>query len=310
MTIDRAHRVLILLGSVFGALVMVSCGQDGGSNDPPTGDTRSSITQYQFTWTFDRDYRCGQFVNGDFWVVGPVTITAISPGWDGEKNGSMIDPLPQNLQGYDSRASYYDAGLTADRPADMPLTLQPGSSLVSTLGLESSHATYGRSFLRSAAVLTVLDTEPPDDAFRPPYAFGSKPLFRFSDVDISALPILTGTAATPDTSAYMGNFQRVWLDHMEEVANQDIHPVENMETYSLDCHGDTTYHDEGTVTVTNSATQVQGAGTNFTAADRDRYFGVVGTSALNDPQEDWNTPDGSAYRITAVDVPNQTLTLA
>jgi hypothetical protein len=94
MTIDRAHRVLILLGSVFGALVMVSCGQDGGSNDPPTGDTRSSITQYQFTWTFDRDYRCGQFVNGDFWVVGPVTITAISPGWDGEKNGSMIDPLP------------------------------------------------------------------------------------------------------------------------------------------------------------------------------------------------------------------------
>lgn len=80
--------------------------------------------------------------------------------------------------------------------------------------------------------------------------------------------------------------------------------------YSLDCHGDTTYHDEGTVTVTNGATQVQGAGTNFTAADRDRYFGVVGTSALNDPQEDWNTPDGSAYRITAVDVPNQTLTLA
>lgn len=419
MTIERTQRgLLLLIGLVLSVLIMVSCGQeggksdtdtDGGNNGPPTGDTRSSITQYQFTWTFDRDYRCGKFVNGDFWVVGPVTITAISPGWDGEKNGSMIDPLPQNLQGYDSRASYYDAGLTADLPAKLPLTLQPGSSLVSTLGLESSHATYGRSFLRTAAVLTVLETEPPADAFRPPYAFGPKPLFRFSDVDITALPILAGTAATPDTHAYMSNFQRVWLDHMEEVVNQNIHPIENMEAYSrniaeqvgegalllfidhpdrqtlltyylqigidlyhlalqhdhlwpangghsngrkwpilfagimfdhsgmknvdaafgedqqtfyvgdsdilsrpyaLDCHGDTAYHDEGTVAVTSGSTQVQGVGTSFTAADNDRYFGVVGTLALNDPQEDWNAPDGSAYRITAVDVPSQTLTLA
>ncbi|MFP4112142.1 MAG: hypothetical protein ACLFUO_04010 [Candidatus Woesearchaeota archaeon] len=39
----------------------------------------TSITQHAITWTFDQAYQCGQFVTGDYWVVGPVTITSIDP---------------------------------------------------------------------------------------------------------------------------------------------------------------------------------------------------------------------------------------
>ena len=39
----------------------------------------SSLSQYGITWTFDRDRQVGQYVNGDWWVVGPVTIVNITP---------------------------------------------------------------------------------------------------------------------------------------------------------------------------------------------------------------------------------------
>ncbi len=41
--------------------------------------TCSSIEQFGITWTFDINYECGQFANGDYWVVGPVVINSIDP---------------------------------------------------------------------------------------------------------------------------------------------------------------------------------------------------------------------------------------
>ena len=47
-----------------------------------------TIEQWGITWQFNKPlsvvdaagtYRYGQFANGDFWLVGPVTITSISP---------------------------------------------------------------------------------------------------------------------------------------------------------------------------------------------------------------------------------------
>jgi len=67
----------------------------------------NQISQYGITWTFDKDYRVGQFANGDHWVVGPVTIVCISPAsivTAGRTiNGSMLDPV--SGQGFDSGAS-------------------------------------------------------------------------------------------------------------------------------------------------------------------------------------------------------------
>ncbi len=51
--------------------------------DRPTrsGDLRpgTSISQYGITWTFRDTHLTGQFLNGDYWIVGPVEIIGISP---------------------------------------------------------------------------------------------------------------------------------------------------------------------------------------------------------------------------------------
>ncbi len=61
----------------------------------------TSVSHNGITWTFDGDYQVGRFVMGDPWVVGPVTIESVSPAWDGERNGSMVDPSSAvEAQGY------------------------------------------------------------------------------------------------------------------------------------------------------------------------------------------------------------------
>jgi hypothetical protein len=42
-------------------------------------ETASSVTQYGITWTFDKPYPVGQFVTGDWWVIGPVTVVSVTP---------------------------------------------------------------------------------------------------------------------------------------------------------------------------------------------------------------------------------------
>ena len=38
-----------------------------------------SVSQYGITWTFEQPAPVGQFINGDFYVVGPVTIANVGP---------------------------------------------------------------------------------------------------------------------------------------------------------------------------------------------------------------------------------------
>lgn len=57
---------------------------------------QSQISQFRITSTLDMDYVVGQFANGDYWVVGPVTIIQIKPA-SFEVNsrtisGSMVNP--------------------------------------------------------------------------------------------------------------------------------------------------------------------------------------------------------------------------
>jgi len=48
---------------------------------------KSSLTQHGITWKFDKQYETGTFANGDYWVVGPITVTSISPSFSGGRNG-------------------------------------------------------------------------------------------------------------------------------------------------------------------------------------------------------------------------------
>ena len=40
---------------------------------------KESVSRYGITWIFEKPARVGQFINGDWYVVGAVTIKAIDP---------------------------------------------------------------------------------------------------------------------------------------------------------------------------------------------------------------------------------------
>ncbi len=168
------------------------------------------VTQYGITWTFDHPVQAGQFVTGDWWVIGPVTVTSITPTpgpatpddkietpknqWGDTslrndqrmRNGSMIVLKAGDKQGYDSRSDSYDPALSVQ----LPVKLEPNRSLISTISNRTvpvanfaekimwpSEKTC-QNVLQTAAVLTVLAEAPPVDAFRPPYAGAAKPIYR------------------------------------------------------------------------------------------------------------------------------------
>ncbi|MCE9612826.1 MAG: carbohydrate-binding protein [Lentisphaerae bacterium] len=182
----------------------------------------TQLSQYGITWTFDQPVPAGQFVNGDWWVVGPVTVTGVTPApgpapanqridtpknqWgdtslgndDRMRNGSMIVLAAGGTQGYDSRSSY-DPALSVT----FPCMLEPNRSLISsisnpTLPVENFPSKIMwpsekscQCVLKTAAVLTVLPEAPPADAFRPPYAGTNKPLYRASQLKWTLLQRLT-----------------------------------------------------------------------------------------------------------------------
>ena len=48
----------------------------------PTVDAlpkRKSVSQYGITWTFDQEVPVGQFITGDWYVAGPVSVVKIEP---------------------------------------------------------------------------------------------------------------------------------------------------------------------------------------------------------------------------------------
>lgn len=230
-----------------------------GDDTPADVDYTDKLTQYGITWTFDKTYPSGQFVTGDYWVVGPVAIVSIDPPSvetteeiDGEsairtKNGSMINPDPgignkdydKEAQGYDSHMwqsdhHYYPSLNVALNISPMtPLRIDSGSSLVSTISHEEA---CHRPALKSAAVLTVLDQIPPEGSFRPPYAGNDKRCRHQLDVvrnNLDKLQNLSieGLTGVPAADVVRAWFKRPWLDHIPGHLGEYIHPTDNMPSY-------------------------------------------------------------------------------
>jgi len=225
----------------------------------PTVQAVTSITQYNITWTFDKDYPSGQFCTGDYWVVGPVKIVGITtdlhaPGFTPEpgEDGTMVNPGTNDKQGYDNRLKSYDAslnaGLIGGRPiaADHPLEINVDSSIVSMVSwlLHSPTDTEPgcpkinggtkepRPATHSAAVLTVLMKAPPEGSFRPPYAGTDKTIkFNVSQLDVSKLKNLKPVADTPDLAEMEKGMSHPWIDHVNEFLGAMVHPTNNMPQY-------------------------------------------------------------------------------
>lgn len=203
---------------------------------PSTAATR--ISQFGITWTFNQDYPSGQFTNGDYWVVGPVTVIGISPPSTAVSgrtaNGSMVNPSPANSsQGYDSSMAFntYDANLNKalNVSSDAPLILPPGSSLVSTISVTTAGA---RPQLQTAAILTVLSAAPAPGSFRPPYCGADKTVrYNKSQLNYSLLKSLLPAKGVLALSTAERNFERPWIDHQGGWVARFQHPADNMPDY-------------------------------------------------------------------------------
>jgi hypothetical protein len=106
---------------------------------------KESVSEYDITWTFDKPARVGQFINGDFYVVGPVTVVKIDPAPrygnevdDGEldgrekvsveqrcRNGSVLNMPARREVAWDSGVMNY---YTPEPRAKLPIAMKPGDS--------------------------------------------------------------------------------------------------------------------------------------------------------------------------------------
>lgn len=191
-----------------------------------SGTTTTSISQWGITWQFSEPREFGTFANGDYWVVGPVTITDMTPAWDGTNNGWEINPTVQSKQGFVAGLSTYDESL---RPA-LPFTVTKGS-LVKTIG---GTVVSSVSRIKTAAVLTVLTAVPPNGGsgvFRPPYVGSDKPLYLVSNLRRDLLPAYPAVANAPTLATVVTNFSKcLRMDHHSSVPRV-FRPSDAMKDY-------------------------------------------------------------------------------
>jgi hypothetical protein len=157
-----------------------------------SAQTTNQLSRFGITWQFDSNVEYGQFVNGDYYVVAPVTVTNMLPAWTGTDNGWEVNPQVQLDQGFKASFAYYNA---ARRP-ELPFTISTNASLVKVIG-----GVFNSSYIATAAVLTILTNAPDNngaDSFRPPYIGSEKPIYNVSQLKTNLLPTvpIVGTAKT------------------------------------------------------------------------------------------------------------------
>jgi len=195
---------------------------------PPAG-TASSVTKDGITWTFSEAVPVGQFVNGDYYVVGPVTVTAVSPQPTTSSpylNGSVVNqPTANGKSGFDSRLNdgtdeswWFDATLRSYPP----ISLKAGDALVSSISLPTIHSVpevmrasdMSASPVASDSVLTVLASAPSADAFRPSYCDRNQTIYHANNLQRNLLPSLAppNPSNTPTLAQYEALFRQPWID--------------------------------------------------------------------------------------------------
>lgn len=191
--------------------------------------TTNQIVQYGIAWTFDRQVEYGRYANGDFWVLGPMTVTRIDPGFDGAHHGWEVNPTDTTLQGFDARIADFDR----TRVPSLPYAASSGQSLVKGSSKAPLNAEC-RPCLQTAAVLTVVGEVPPDrgaTVFRPPYFGAEKPSVSTAGLRPELLPSLSPPAEPPTLAEAADGIRRVQLDQKQGWTGRPLHPEDNMPDY-------------------------------------------------------------------------------
>ena len=206
---------------------------------------KTSLSQYGMTWTFDKPARVGQFVNGDYYVVGLVTVTDITPRplYGAEipadqidetdrlqpeknrvRNGFMLNPPATQKVSYDSGVkNWFDPALIQR----LPVAMKPGDSLVTTISmkmgvvhhvmLQNSNETESRSVedsspVQDAGVLTCVADPLPADAFRPSFCDRAQKIYLARNLRRELLPSYARPADAPKIEEYVRYTQRPWIN--------------------------------------------------------------------------------------------------
>jgi hypothetical protein len=205
---------------------------------------KESIAQNGITWTFEKPARVGQFINGDWYVVGPATVKAIDPKplWGDEvrtplmeqgdtkesaykgqtaRNGSTLNMpavVPPSkvsrrteLAGFDSRLpmGQYDP----TQFTKLPIAMKGGDSLVSSISTEP--LVYGGYPVKALAVLTCVEGPLPADAFRPSFCetkTSKTYLARDLRRDLLLKLPRPASAAKVKPADFAGHFSGIWVD--------------------------------------------------------------------------------------------------
>ena len=212
--------------------------------EPAAPIDAGAVSQHGITWTFQEKARVGRFVNGDYYVVGRVTITAVTPRPESGRNGSVLNLPPVSARsGFDSRVV---GGRYAPKlPVPLPVSMKPGDALVSSISVEKMRelpaplrpADRSHSPVRSVAVLSCLAEPVPADAFRPSYCDRDQRIYLARNLHRELLPRLprvegppgeAGWVAKADPHEWADRFQRPWIDTC--TFNFDV-PAEYMPHY-------------------------------------------------------------------------------
>ena len=191
----------------------------------------SSITKDGITWTLDHAAPTGQFVNGDYYVVGPVTVTAITPAPQTTApymNGSVLNlPTADGKSGFDQRlndGSDESWWFNATDRVYPPIALKAGDELVSSISLTPAQyhnvpevmrsGDMSASPVASVSILTVLSAEQAADAFRPSYCDRSQSIYHANAINRALLPSMAppNPAQTPPLSQFETWFRQPWID--------------------------------------------------------------------------------------------------
>ena len=229
------------------AIVAEEAATDASAAVTQAVQDRTSITQHGITWTFDKAYPSGTYVNGDSWVQGPIVITKISNSLNEERftagpgvNGSMLNPGTSGKQGYDNRIGSYKAETQRgahrwQNPSVLknPLHIEVNSSLVSMVSWLYNSATdtekgcprfnggtkAPRPVTRSGAILTIVEKHScRTKFFAHLIAVMKKIEFTLDDINMELLHNLETVEYTPQAATYAKRMQRPWIDHVPRIS--------------------------------------------------------------------------------------------
>jgi len=236
MTRCKINFVLVIVLSAVVIVAAANCSiagqtvytKDNAPAAPKLEDLEltKTVSQHGITWTFEKPVRVGRFVNGDYYVVGPVTIAAIDPAPTKQRNGSVLNYKPTGKNtGFDSRYPHrYDPNMRSNPPFSM----KPGDTLLSSISCQKkgecptafwyfspkARDARARSLVRSVSVLTCMAEPQPADAFRPAFSDRKNTIYLARNLRRNLLAKLKPVEGVPNPGEFAKHFQRCWVDVM------------------------------------------------------------------------------------------------